>query len=291
MGGSSNSVVHIPAIATSAELDMDCIGYMSQASHDIPLLVGVEPNGKYTMIHLDQAGGLGTVYAALGEKMNLDTMTVCGQTVREIIADVDVPESDVIHTVDNPLSSEGALAVLKGNLATEGALIKQSAVPENMMVFRGPAKVFDSNEEAIHGLRDGVIQEGDVVIIRFCGAKGGPGLITTFMFTSELAGSRLNGKVALVTDGRFSGATEGACIGYVSPEAAAYGPLLAVRNGDIVSYNIPERTLDLEVSDEEIAKRLANTKLNLKIRKGYLGVYQKTVGSVLKGAILSGENN
>lgn len=290
VGGSSNSVVHIPAIATSAELDMDCIGYMGEASREIPLLVGVEPNGKFTMTHLDAAGGLPAVFAKLGNKMKLNSMTVCGKTMGQLAEGVTVKDSNVIHALDNPISNEGALAVLRGNLAPEGALVKQSAVPERMMKFRGTAKVFNSNEEAIHGLRDGTIQEGDVVIIRFCGAKGAPGVITTFMFTSELAGSALNGKVALVTDGRFSGATEGACIGYVCPEAAAYGPLLIVRNGDIINYDIPNRTLDVELSDEEIKNRLANTKLDLKIRKGYLGVYQKTVGSLLKGGVLTGED-
>lgn len=290
VGGSSNSVVHIPGIAGSAELDMDVMDYLDKASTNTPLVLGVEPNGPYTMEEFDAAGGLKALEKQIAAKLNLDALTVTGKTLGENIADAQVKDAEIIHDLEHPLSNEGALCVLRGNLAPDGAVVKQSAVCEEMLAHRGPARVFNSNEEAIEGLRNGTIKPGDVVIIRFCGAKGGPGLITTFMFTSELAGSSLNGKVALITDGRFSGATEGPCIGYASPEAAAYGPLLIVQNDDMINYDINKRSMMLELSDEEIKNRLDNVDLNIDIKKGYMGVFQRCVGSVLKGAIVDGRN-
>jgi len=289
VGGSTNAMVHIPAIAAKAGLDMDCLLYADSCSHDIPLLLGVEPNGEYTMEDFDRSGGLKSIYKILGDKVCREALTVSGLTVEEVLEGYEIPEGSVVCTLDQTLAQEGALAVLRGNLAPDCSLVKQSAVPPHMMKFRGPARVFDSNEEAIEGLRNGRIKEGDVVVIRFCGAKGGPGIVTTFMFTSELAGSSLNGKVALITDGRFSGATEGACIGYISPEAALYGPLLALQDGDMITYDIPNRSLNAELTEDEIAARLANVKLDLEIHDGWLGIYQKTVGVLSKGAILCGK--
>lgn len=289
VGGSTNAMVHIPAIAAKAGLEIDCLKYADFCSHEIPLLLGVEPNGEYTMKDFDLSGGLKSIYKILGDKVYQDALTVSGLTVKEVLEGFEIPEESVICTLNQVLAQEGALAVLRGNLAPDCSLVKQSAVPPHMMKFRGPARVFDSNEEAITGLRNGHIKEGDVVVIRFCGARGGPGLITTFMFTSELAGSALNGKVALITDGRFSGATEGACIGYISPEAALYGPLLALQDGDMIAYDIPNRSLDVELTEDEMKSRLANVELNMEIRDGWLGIYQKTVGVLSKGAILSGK--
>lgn len=289
IGGSSNSLIHIPAVATSAELTINCIKYFDIASHEIPLLIGITPNGDHVMADFERAGGLMALFSNIKEKLNLDVLTVNQKNMRDNIQSVTVKDSSIIHSLDDALSSEGALAVLTGNLATEGAIVKQSAVASSMMSFSGPAKVFTSNDEATKALRSGNIKAGDVVVIRMYGAKGGPGVVTTFPFTSELAGSPLRESVALVTDGRFSGATEGACIGYVSPEAAMKGPLLAVRDGDIIEYDIKNRTLKLCLSQEEIEERLRNTKLEIKYRKGWLGIYQRTVGLTTKGAVLSGQ--
>ncbi|MDA8228072.1 MAG: dihydroxy-acid dehydratase, partial [Desulfitobacterium hafniense] len=222
--------------------------------------------------------------------LELDALTVTGKSVDENIANCSVKDREVIRSIDNPINSEGALAVLRGNIAPDGALVKQSAVPPNLMQFRGPAKVYHSNETAIEALRSGEIKAGDAVIIIFQGAKGGPGVVSTFPFTSELAGSELWDSVVLITDGRFSGATEGACIGYVSPEAALYGPILGIRNGDIVEYDIPSRKLDVELEPEVIEQRLKEAEVKIEIKRGYLGVYQSTVRSVLKGAVLSGRD-
>ncbi len=288
VGGSTNSLIHIPAIATSAELDMDCISYFDTASHDIPLILGITPNGPHVLADFERAGGLPALFTVLLDDLNLDVLTVTGSTMGENIADARVLDTDVIHGKEDALSSEGALAVLTGNLAPDGSIVKQSAVPKCMMAFKGPAKVYSSNAEAIQALRNGEIVSGDVVVIRMYGAKGGPGVVTTFPFTSELAGSHLKESVALITDGRFSGATEGACIGYVSPEAALYGPLLAVENGDIIEYDIEKRSLHLHVSDNELRDRLKKAKPDIKYRKGWLGIFQRTVGSLTKGAVLSG---
>ena len=289
IGGSSNTLIHIPAIATSAELKMDCLEYFDKASHKIPLLLGITPNGNHVMADFDKAGGLGALFQVLSGKINKNALTVTGNTVEKNICNNQVLNWSIIHNIDDSLSREGALAVLKGNLAPEGAVVKQSAVPDSMLSFRGPAKVFESNEAACKSLAEGNIRPGDVVVIRMCGACGGPGVITTFPFTSALAGSGLKDKVALVTDGRFSGATEGACIGYVSPEAALNGPMLALEDGDIIEYDIPRRKLNVLLSEEEIAARIKSKDLNIEYQKGWLGIYQKTVGSLAKGAVMSGK--
>ena len=289
MGGSTNSLIHIPAMATEAGLeDFDCIGFFDKASYTVPLLMGIEPNGPYLMDDFDRAGGLQALLKEIETKLHTDVLTVTGETLAQRIGGSEIRDYDVIHRLDNPLSTEGALAVLRGNLAMDGAIVKQSAVPQNLMKFRGPAIVFEDVDDAIMGLRAGEIKEGNVVVIRMQGAKGGPGVVTTFPFTSELAGTSLYDKVALVTDGRFSGATEGASIGYVSPEAALMGPLLIVRDGDMISYDIDKRSICLELSDDEIKSRLEKADPHIDYRKGWLGIYQRTVGSVTKGGVLSG---
>ncbi len=290
MGGSTNSLIHIPAMATEAGLDdFDCIGFFDRASYSVPLLMGVEPNGPYLMEDFDRAGGLRALFKAIETKIHTDALTVTGETLAQRINEAEIQDYDVIHTLDDPISTEGALAVLRGNLAVDGAIVKQSAVPPQLMKFSGPAVVFEDVDDAIMGLRSGKIKEGNVVVIRMQGAKGGPGVVTTFPFTSELAGTALYDKVALVTDGRFSGATEGASIGYVSPEAALMGPLLIVRDGDVISYDIDKRTIRLELSDEEIRTRLDNVALHINYHPGWLGIYQKTVGSITKGGVLTGQ--
>lgn len=291
VGGSSNSLIHIPAIATSAELDMDCIEYFDIASHNIPLLLGVAPNGPHVMADFERAGGLRALMGALGDKINGDALTVTCASMDEVVRGCSILDKSVIHSQDDYISREGALAVLRGNLAPEGAIVKQSAVPECMMRFSGPARIFESNTAAVNALAEGIIVAGDVVVIRMYGARGGPGVITTFPFTSALAGSPLRDKVALITDGRFSGATEGACIGYVSPEAALRGPLLALRDGDVVEYDIEKRTLNVRLSEQELRSRLDSAELHVDYRKGWLGIYQKTVGSLAKGAVMSGRES
>ncbi|TVM34662.1 dihydroxy-acid dehydratase [Oceanidesulfovibrio marinus] len=288
MGGSTNSLVHVPAVATEAELDIDCLGLFDKLSQDIPLLMGIAPNGPHLMHDFDRAGGVRALFSELSDFLDRDSLTVAGTTVGENMDGIAVKDASVIRSFDDPLSKGGALAVLRGNLAPGGAIVKVSAVPENLRTFRGTAKVFHSNEDAIEALRNGAIESGDVILITFQGCKGAPGLNSTFVVTSELAGSPLADSVALITDGRFSGATEGACIGYVSPEAALRGPLLAVCDGDIVSYDIPNRTISVELSEEQIAQRIQDAEMPLTYRKGYIGIYQRTVQSLSKGAVLRG---
>ena len=291
MGGSTNSLMHIPAVATEAELkDFDCIGSFDRAGEKIPLLMAVSPNGPYVMEDFDRAGGLDALFQQFETFVHEDALTVSLRTRGELVREAVVKDREIIRSLDDPVDANGALAVLRGNLARDGAVVKMSAVPQELMAFRGPARVYDSSAGAIAGLRNGEVRAGDIVVIRMQGARGGPGVVTTFGFTSELAGSPLNGKVALVTDGRFSGATEGACIGYVSPEAAAPGPLLIVENGDIISYDIDRRTLTLEVDESVIEERLSRAALNLEYDRGWMGIYQKTVGSILKGGVLSAGN-
>lgn len=289
VGGSTNTLIHVPAIATEAELSIDCAKVFDEASNQIPQLVGVSPNGPYLMEDLDRAGGLRALCKQISKYLDLDALTVTEESLKQRIADCKVKDSNVIRSLDNPLFHEGAIAVLRGNIAPDGAVVKQSAVPKHLFKFSGPARVFKSCNEAVEALRSGVIKPGNIVVILFHGCKGGPGLTTTFPFTSELAGSSLRDSVAVITDGRFSGATEGACIGYVSPEAALAGPILAVQDGDIIEYDIPARTLNAQISAEKIKQRLKETKIDINIRRGYLGIYQRTVGSLLKGAVLSGK--
>ena len=291
VGGSTNCLIHVPAMATEAELnDFDCIGYFDKASYKVPLLMGIEPNGDGLMEDFDRAGGLAALMKTIGKEVHREARTVTGETIGDRIDAAEIKDAHVIRPLSDPISTDGALAVLRGNLAMDGAVVKQSAVPEKLLSFRGPAVIFESCDSAIAGLRDGTIRAGDVVVIRMQGAKGGPGVVTTFPFTSELAGSPLADQVALVTDGRFSGATEGACIGYVSPEAALKGPLLIVEPGDMISYDIGRRTLTLEVDDATIQNRLMEADPKVEYCSGWLGIYQRTVGSILKGGVLSGKN-
>lgn len=288
IGGSTNALIHISAIAAEAELGLDCGRIFDEVSHHVPLLIGISPNGEHLMDDFDKAGGLGALIKEISDFIELDALTTTGKTFKENIKNCSVKDSKVIRSINNPISTEGALVVLHGNIASDGALVKQSAIPPNLMKFRGPSKVYSSNESAIEALRNDEIEEGDAVIIIFQGAKGGPGLISTFPFTSELAGSKFLNSVALITDGRFSGATEGACIGYVSPEAALYGPILAIRDGDIIEYDIANRTLNVDLPQEEIDRRLKKAEIEIDIKRGYLGIYQRTVRSIFNGAVLSG---
>ena len=286
-GGSTNSLIHIPAVAAEAGIE-ESVSLFDKCSKETPLLVGITPNGPHTLRDLDRAGGLAAVLKNLGSKIHRKCLTVNGMTIGENIADARVLDPSVIHSVAQPISRSGAIGILYGNLAREGAAVKQAAVPAKLMAHRGPARVFDSTPDAIQALRDGRILAGDIVVIRYQGAKAGPGIATTFSFTSELAGSSLADTVALVTDGRFSGATEGACIGYVSPEAAMGGALAAVRDGDIIEYDIRKQTLNLCLSEAEIGKRLRSWQPPYRKRNGYLGIYQELVQTLSNGYILKG---
>jgi dihydroxy-acid dehydratase len=286
-GGSTNSLIHVPAIAAEAGIE-ESVSLFDKCSKETPLLVGITPNGPHTMRDLDRAGGLSALLKNLGKKIHGKCRTVNGKTIAENIADARVLDTSVIRSIKKPISDNGAIGILYGNLAREGAAVKQAAVPHKLMAHRGPARVFDATGDAIQGLRAGKIAAGDVVVIRYQGAKAGPGISTTFSFTSELAGSSLADSVALITDGRFSGATEGACIGYVSPEAAMGGALAAVRDGDIIEYDIRKQTLNLCLSEAEINERLRGWRPPHKPRTGYLGIYQDLVQTLSNGYILKG---
>jgi dihydroxy-acid dehydratase len=219
--------------------------------------------------------------------INGDALTVTGKTLRENISTAEIKDEKVIRRFENPFSRTGGLTVLFGNLSPEGSIVKTGAVSENMLRFEGPAKIYESQEEAVEKIMNGDVKPGDVVVIRYEGPKGGPGMPEMLSPTSAIMGLGLGDKVALITDGRFSGGTRGACIGHISPEAAEGGPIAALRNGDIIRINIPERTLNAALTDEEISVRLATLKkFEPKIKKGYLARYTRMVTSASTGAVL-----
>jgi dihydroxy-acid dehydratase len=288
IGGSTNSMVHIPAIVAEAELAMDCFAVFDEMSHRIPLILGITPNGEHMMDDFDRAGGLAAVCKELSGFLGLDALTVTGKTLAENITGAAVKDASVVRPLSDPIRKDGGLAVLRGNLAPGGAIVKSSAVPANLQKFKGPAKVFTSNADAIAALRKGKIKAGDAVIITFQGCKGAPGLNSTFVVTSEIAGMSIRDSVVLITDGRFSGATEGASVGYISPEAALRGPLIAVRDGDFIEYDIPARTISLCLPDDIIEERMQTSAVPVKYKKGFIGIYQRTVQSLAEGAVLRG---
>lgn len=285
IGGSGNTIIHIPATATEAGLTIDCSAIYAKASREIPLLAGIRPNGEYCMKDFEEAGGLGALMAQMQDKLHLDCMQINGKTLKENIQDKHILRPEVIHMMDDPISADGGLVLVKGTLAPEGAFIKQSAVPECLMKHTGPARCFDSREEAIEALRRGEIHSGDVCVVRYIGFKAGPD--TAYHFAAALAGSPIGNNCATITDGRLSGAVYGAAFQYCTPEAAALGPLTVVQNGDIIDYDIAEGRLDILVPQEEIERRLKVLKLNLPKKKGWLGIYQQCVSSVMKGAVLT----
>lgn len=288
LGCSTNSMLHLPAIAHEIGFDFD-ISYANPISEKTPNLCHLAPAGPTYMEDLNEAGGVYAVMKELADigLLNTECMTVTGQTIGENIKNAVNRNPEVIRTVDNPYSKTGGLAVLKGNLAPDGSVVKRSAVVEEMLVHEGPARVFDCEEDAIAAIKGGKIVSGDVVVIRYEGPKGGPGMREMLNPTSAIAGMGLGSSVALITDGRFSGASRGASIGHVSPEAAVGGPIALVEEGDIISINIPEMTLELKVSDEELVARKAKWKpREPKVTTGYLARYEKMVTSGNRGAIL-----
>ena len=288
LGCSTNSMLHLPAIAHEIGMDFD-ISFANEISAKTPNLCHLAPAGPTYMEDLNEAGG---VYAVMNElnKLGLlhtDCMTVTGKTVGENIENCINLNPEVIRPVDHPYSQTGGLAVLKGNLAPDGGVVKRSAVVEEMMVHEGPARVFDCEEDAIAAIKGGKIVAGDVVVIRYEGPKGGPGMREMLNPTSAIAGMGLGSSVALITDGRFSGASRGASIGHVSPEAAVGGPIALVEEGDIISINIPELKLEVKVSDEEMQARKEKWQpREPRITTGYLSRYAAMVTSGNRGAIL-----
>ena len=293
LGCSTNSMLHLPAIAHEIGFDFN-IKFANEISEKTPNLCHLAPAGPTYMEDLNEAGGIYAVMKEISKLnlLNLDCMTVTGKTVGENIKDAVNFDPEVIRTIENPYSKTGGLAVLSGNLAPDGSVVKRSAVVPEMMEHSGPARVFDCEEDAIEAIKGGKIVAGDVVVIRYEGPKGGPGMREMLNPTSAIAGMGLGSTVALITDGRFSGASRGASIGHVSPEAAVGGPIALVEEGDIIEINIPEYKINLKISDEEMAKRKAKWQpREPKVTTGYLARYAAMVTSGDRGAILKEKKN
>ena len=288
LGCSTNTVLHILAVANEARVDLK-LDRFNEISERTPNLCRLAPVGGHHIEDLDAAGGVPAVMAELSKKrlINLDILTVTGLNVGENIKSCKIKDENIIRSVEDPYSEIGGIAVLKGSLAPNGAVVKRSAVAKEMLRHRGPAKVFDSEEQAYQALISGKIQKGDVVIIRYEGPRGGGGMREMLLFTATIAGLGLDKDVALLTDGRFSGATRGASVGHISPEAAASGPIAVVKDGDIINMDIPNYKLDVELSEEEISKRLAEfDPPESRFKEGYLSRYVEMVSSADTGAVL-----
>lgn len=288
LGCSTNTMLHLPAIAREAGVKLN-LDIANEISARTPNLCHLAPAGHTYMEELNEAGGVYAVMNELSKKnlLNLDLITVTGKTVGENIKDCVNKNPEVIRPIDNPYSVTGGIAVLRGNIAPDSCVVKRSAVVEEMLVHEGPARVFDCEEDAIAAIKGGKIVPGDVVVIRYEGPKGGPGMREMLNPTSAIAGMGLGSSVALITDGRFSGASRGASIGHVSPEAAVGGPIAFIEEGDIISIDIPANTINVKVSDEELKARKAKWQpREPKVTKGYLARYAKMVTSADKGAVL-----
>jgi dihydroxy-acid dehydratase len=285
LGGSSNTVLHLMAIANEAGIKLD-LKTFDKIGKNIPHITSLEPAGAHFMEDLEYAGGVPAVLKRLKNKLH-NHSTVSGQKIFDIAESARIFDEDVIRPLNKAYHKEGGIAVLFGNLAPDGAVVKQAAVSPKMMKFSGKARVFNQEEEAMQAILDGKIKSGDVVVIRYEGPSGGPGMREMLAPTSAIVGMGLQDSVALITDGRFSGGTKGPCIGHVSPEAAAGGPIAILRDGDIISIDISKRKLEVKLSQAEIAKRLKSCKhIPPKIKTGYLARYSRLVSSADKGAIL-----
>lgn len=288
LGCSTNSMLHLPAIAHECgiEIDLDIANAMSEKT---PNLCHLAPAGRTYVEDLDEAGGVYAIMHELNKKglLHTECMTVTGKTVGENIANTPNLNPEVIRPIENPYSQTGGIAVLKGNLAPEGSVVKRSAVAEEMLVHEGPARVFECEEDAQAAINAGNIHPGDVVVIRYEGPKGGPGMREMLNPTSAIMGMGLGNSVALITDGRFSGATRGACVGHVSPEAASGGPIGIVREGDLIRIDIPQNRIELKISEEEFQSRMAGFAPKQKELSGYLKRYAALVSSGAKGAVLN----
>ncbi|MGI6486458.1 MAG: dihydroxy-acid dehydratase [Tepidanaerobacteraceae bacterium] len=288
MAGSSNTVLHLPAIAHEAELELE-LDIFDEISAKTPCLCKLSPSGFHHMQDLHEAGGIPALMNELSklDLLHLNTFTVTGKTIGENICGISIKNTDVIREVDNPYRETGGLAILRGNLAPDGAVVKEAAVAPEMLFHEGPARVFDSEEETVDAIFASKINKGDVVVIRYEGPKGGPGMREMLSPTSAIVGMGLDKDVALITDGRFSGATRGAAIGHISPEAMEGGPIALIREGDPIRIDIKNKKLDVLISDDEMNRR---KKIWItpepKIRSGYLARYAKLVTSASSGAVL-----
>ncbi len=286
LGGSSNSVLHLTALAREAGADFP-LSRINEISDRTPHLCSMSPAGPHHLEDLDRAGGIPAVMKELQSLLNLEAKTVALNTLREVLRNASVKDREVIRPLSNPLSSKGGIAILFGNLAPEGAVVKRSAVSPVMMKYAGKARVFDSEDSATKVIMEGKIKPGDVVVIRYEGPRGGPGMREMLTPTSVLTGMGMADKVALITDGRFSGATQGASIGHVSPEAASGGPIAAVREGDVIEIDIPGYSLKVKLSQKEISKRLAGLPpFEPRVKHGYLERYSRNVTSASQGAVV-----
>jgi dihydroxy-acid dehydratase len=290
MGGSTNTVLHVLAIAAELNMKFD-LNDLNKLSDRVPYICKVSPATREVhMEDVDQAGGVPAILNELSRRSNLldlSALTVTGKTLGENIATARNRNPQVIRTIDNPFSKSGGLTVLFGNLAPQGAIVKTGSVDPSMMIHDGPARIYDSQDKAVAGILASQVKPGDVVVIRYEGPRGGPGMPEMLSPTSTLMGMGLGDKVALITDGRFSGGTRGACIGHVSPEAAEKGPLAALKNGDMIHIDIPGKKLSVKLSKAEIQARLRSLKpFKPKIKKGYLARYAQMVTSANSGAVL-----
>ncbi len=289
LGGSTNTALHIPAIAYYAEVDLTLKDF-GNLTEKIPHLTSMAPAGPHHVVDLFHAGGIPAIMAELlkSNLIHAEPMTVCGKPISEMLSDIHagIKDVSVIRSTDRPVHKTGGLAILSGNLAPDGAIVKQAAVADEMLTHSGPARIFDSEDDAFQAIVDGKIQKGDVIVVRYEGPRGGPGMQEMLSPTSALAGMGMDKEVALITDGRFSGASRGAAIGHISPEAAAKGPLAALRDGDIIEIDIPRKSLNVRLSEDDIQKRIsALPEFEPKIKTGYLARYAQMVSSADRGAV------
>jgi dihydroxy-acid dehydratase len=289
IGGSTNTTLHLPAVAHAFGLELTLDAF-DRLSRNTPHIISLKPGGTHYMLDFERSGGIPAIMEQLKDSLNLDQINVNGKTVAENLDELVIinPKlnAEVIKTVDAPIHEQGGIAILKGSLAPDGSVVKQAAVDAKMLKHSGPARVFNSEEDAMRAILDGKVVAGDVVVIRYEGPKGGPGMREMLSPTSAIAGMGLIDSVALVTDGRFSGGTRGPCIGHISPEAQEGGPIGLVEEGDIIDIDIPARKLDLKVSEEELEKRRASFVPLEKPVRGYLARYRRFVSSASKGAII-----
>ncbi|SFM46558.1 dihydroxy-acid dehydratase [Thermodesulforhabdus norvegica] len=285
VGGSTNLLLHAPAIAAEAEIDISLKDF-DTLSRTTPYICHLKPAGPFTLLDLDMAGGIPAVCKRLMPLLNPDEVNVLGMKIRDVAARAVINDDEVIRPLDNPVKEEGSYAILFGTLAPDGACVKQTGVDLSVKYFRGRARVFDNEQDAEHAIYDGKIKPGDVVVIRYEGPKGGPGMREMLSATAALVGMGLGKECALVTDGRFSGSTRGLCVGHVSPEAALGGPIAYVMDGDVIEIDLPGRRIDLKVDEAELERRRKTVKIREKAVKGVLARYSMLVGKVSEGARL-----
>jgi dihydroxy-acid dehydratase len=285
IGGSTNTTLHLPAIAHEVGIELSLQDF-DRISRETPCLCKIKPNGPYNFSDLEKVGGIPAVMKNLEPLLHVDVLTVTEKSVGENLNDIVVKESEIIRPLQRPFMKDGGIAALYGNLAPDGAVVKVSAVDPRMLVHRGPARVFDSEMACLDAFELREIKPGDVIVVRYEGPKGGPGMREMLMATMQISESEFNTSIALITDGRFSGGTAGPCIGHVSPEAMEGGPIAIVRNGDMIEIDIPRRTLNLKIGKEEFQKRISSWKKpEDKVMKGLLALYAKNISSASKGAI------